>query len=69
MPKENLIDRVLEEVDKDFPPRLIRKTLQKELQKIAEDVIDYISFNEGWEETGDKYRKHFGLKTKYQKSL
>jgi hypothetical protein len=30
-----------------------------------EEAIDYISFNQGWEESGDIYRKHFGIKEKF----
>jgi len=35
-------------------------------KKEIEGVISYIAFNEGWEETEDKYRKHFGFKPKYE---
>jgi hypothetical protein len=36
-------------------------------QEAIEQTIDYISFKEGWEETGDKYRKEFNIKPKYSK--
>jgi hypothetical protein len=31
-----------------------------------EEAINYISQNEGWEETADMYRKHFNLPVKYK---
>jgi len=34
-------------------------------QQAIEETIDYISLNEGWEETGDKYRKVFNIEPKY----
>jgi hypothetical protein len=37
------------------------------LAEEREKVIGYISEKEGWEETGDKYRLHFGIKQKYIK--
>ncbi len=60
-------------VDGDFydvmsVDKIIKKEIQSLIQSTKEEVIEYISFNQGWEETGDKYRKHFGLKTKYDKS-
>ena len=42
--------------------------IQAELDKKAEEVIDYIAETQGWEETEDIYRKHFGFKQKYIKS-
>ena len=40
-----------------------------ERKKLIAEVIDYISKDQGWEETGDKYRKHFGLKKVYKKVI
>lgn len=36
-------------------------------QQVIKETINHISFKEGWEETGDKYRKEFGIKPKYVK--
>ncbi len=43
----------------------IETLLAEERKKERCKVIDYISEKEGWEETGDKYRKYFGLRQKY----
>lgn len=45
-----------------------REFIQSELDKKAEEVIGYIAEKEGWEETEDIYRKHFGFKQKYIRS-
>ena len=56
----------------NFASNFYRKELYKEINKIyrntIEETIAYIAFNEGWEETEDKYRKHFGFKPKYIKN-
>lgn len=37
------------------------------MKKQERRVIDYISLNQGWEESGDVYRRHFGIPTQYDK--
>jgi len=37
------------------------------LQQKEEEVIEYIANHQGWEESGDIYRKHYGLPIKYPK--
>ena len=44
---------------------LLEKGIQDLLDKQKEEVISYIGLKQGWEESEDIYRKHFGLKTKY----
>jgi hypothetical protein len=36
------------------------------IEDIIEEVIEYISLNQGWEETGDIYREHYNLPKKYE---
>jgi len=43
----------------------LNKLFESELNKQKEEVISYIGLKQGWEESEDIYRKHFGLKTKY----
>jgi len=45
----------------------IEKFLSSERQRLIEEVIEYIAYNQGWEESGDIYRKHYGLPIKYPK--
>jgi hypothetical protein len=43
-------------------------TLQSSTRISAlEEAISYIGQHQGWEESEDIYRKHFGLPTKYTK--
>lgn len=35
---------------------------------IIEKVINHIAFKQGWEETGDIYRKEFGIKERFNKA-
>ena len=37
------------------------------LLKQTKKVINYISRDQGWEESGDIYREHFGIPTRYIK--
>jgi len=39
----------------------INEMINSWIDETKKEVIDHISFNEGWEETGDKYRKYFGI--------
>lgn len=43
------------------------KEIDEIINNEIEKVIEYISYKQGWEETGDIYRKHFKLPTKYDK--
>ena len=42
-----------------------RQDAEKAIRETREEVIEHIASNEGWEETGDIYRKYYGLKKKY----
>jgi hypothetical protein len=37
-----------------------------EAKEEKEEIISFISSNEGWEDTEDYYRKHFGFAPKYK---
>jgi len=73
-PKELVKDINVPHTGIDFASKLslYGKITEKHAEEINEminvwvneakkEVIDHISFNEGWEETGDKYRKYFGI--------
>lgn len=61
----------LQEQHNDYCDELVKQNnmvldkQEEQHKKEMEEIIDYISLNQGWEETGDKYRKHFGFKEKY----
>ena len=42
--------------------------IENEIKNTRERTISHIAHYEGWEETGDKYRKEFGLKEQYKKT-
>lgn len=44
----------------------VKQFISDTIKKTKEEIISYIGHNEGWEETEDIYREHFGLKTKYK---
>ena len=44
---------------------VVYQKLKDYILKKQKEVIDHISLNEGWEETGDLYRKDFGFKSEY----
>lgn len=43
----------------------VKNSLERMQISTTARVINYISRDQGWEETGDVYREHFGLKKKY----
>jgi hypothetical protein len=45
----------------------VRDVLSQVRKEAYEDVISHIGHDQGWEESEDVYRKHFGLPTKYDK--
>jgi len=52
---------------KSYIKELFKQEIKELGDKITEEVIEYISFNQGWEETGDKYREYYNLPKKYLK--
>ena len=58
--------RGLEELGEVECEDCTKELIQKSVKAERERVVDYISFKEGWEETGDKYREYFNLKTRYK---
>lgn len=71
-----MIDKLVKAFSKKYPfdayryeceaEDWLRKKLIYIEKKTKEEVISYIGYNQGWEETEDIYRKHFGLKEKYK---
>jgi hypothetical protein len=46
-----------------------RKQISRKTSETIEMVIGTISLDQGWEESGDKYRKMYGLPTVYLKEI
>jgi len=47
------------------PREAFRDVLRSTRLSALEEAITYIGDHQGWEESEDIYRKHFGLPTKY----
>lgn len=45
----------------------IQQTIDHSVSEAVENVIELIAHDQGWEESGDIYRKYFGLPIKYPK--
>lgn len=50
---------------KDLLANELHEAYKKGLEKGLEVATGFIGKTQGWEESEDKYRRHFGLPTKY----
>lgn len=67
MKLEKLADDILLQLDHHPNDRkYIIGSLEIFRASVIDEVITYISNKQGWEESEDIYRAHFGLKTKYK---
>jgi len=46
-----------------------QKMVEEERDKAIDMVISTIALNEGWEESGDKYRKMYGIPPVYERDV
>lgn len=44
---------------------MVERAFEEGVRAGREEAVSYIGHKEGWEESEDVYREHFGLPTKY----
>ena len=71
---EWMIEEIINEIEylycaHELPQQVLdanRKHFTTLTTKVLEDTISFIAADQGWEETGDRYREYYGLPTKYK---